>query len=278
MRPLLLAALLALPLRVVAAGPDWSADPVRGVRGELAPKFSPSQGASPAPSFAGQPGQFDYYVLSLEWHPAFCAGHGGLEECRPPATSEFDHDLVLHGMWPSRSGDRSNSYGFCGVSAAIRALDTPAQRCQMPEVPMSAATRGTLNAHMPGTDACLERHEWYRHGTCSGLSGDAYFGAADAMLLQAISSAVGRFVAAHAGSTVSGSDVVAAAVQDWGGKAQGAVRLNCVSAGGGQTLSEVRLTLSPSVSASSSLGASLTGSDLTGNCPASFTILGGPSR
>ena len=31
---------------------------------------------------------------------------------------------------------------------------------------------------MPGVSAGLERHEWRKHGTCSGLSAEAYFASA----------------------------------------------------------------------------------------------------
>src|SRR3954471_5749979 len=125
----LLAALCAVVCSVPSAAQDWTAG-----ASEQRPRFSPAPVAAEAAPFASgteQPGRFDYYLLSLEWHPEFCAGHGGLSEC---AGDAFDHDLVLHGMWPSVRGDSSNSYGFCGVPQSVRQLDTAATRCQMPAV------------------------------------------------------------------------------------------------------------------------------------------------
>jgi len=46
---------------------------------------------------ADQPGQFDYYVLSLSWSPQYCASsnHGGDEpQCTRP------YAFVAHGLWP----------------------------------------------------------------------------------------------------------------------------------------------------------------------------------
>lgn len=269
LRPLL-AALLTAAFASLAAAQDW--DTLNGFHPRFqATSAAAAPAAAPAAAGSTQPGQFDYYLLSLEWHPTFCAGHGSLQECAPGTSDAYDHDLVLHGMWPSVRSDSSNSYGYCGVPQSVRRLDTGATRCQMPEVPMSSSTRGTLAAHMPGTDACLERHEWYRHGTCSGMSSDDYFAAADAMLLQAIRSALGQFVSSHVGQSVSSDDLLAAAAQDWGDAARSAVRLNCQNG----ALSEVRLALGPSTTASSSLASSLVGAEGGSNCPSSFDIPGG---
>jgi ribonuclease T2 len=47
-----------------------------------------------------EPGQFDFYVLSLSWSPSFCAaahdsGRSGGAQCgaRP-------YSFVVHGLWP----------------------------------------------------------------------------------------------------------------------------------------------------------------------------------
>jgi ribonuclease T2 len=265
---LLLAALLLGP-SAAALAQDWS-----GAAGSLHPRFQRAPVSAQAVPFSPgseQAGRFDYYLLSLEWHPTFCAAHARLDECAPGTSDRYDDELVLHGMWPSVRGDSSNSYGFCGVPQSVRQLDTAATRCRMPEVPMSSSTRGTLAAHMPGTDACLERHEWYRHGTCSGLSGDDYFAAADAMLLQANRSALGRFVSAHKGESVPASDLLAAAQSDWGGAAASAVRLTCQNG----SLNEVRIALAPGVTASSSLASSLARAEGGSSCPVSVRIPAG---
>ena len=226
----------------------------------LAGWLTPAFGAA-APSVPAFRASFDYYVLSLEWHPTFCAGRASLPECQNP---DFDRALVMHGLWPSRRGDTSNSFGYCGVDASIRQLDNAQSRFEMPAVPISQETLAQLSARMPGVDACLERHEWYRHGTCSGLDAETYFALADSLVSEAHDSRLGRFIAGHAGQTVSADDAWSEAVADWGGAARDAVAFVC-SRG---ALSEVRVTLSPAARSV----AALSPAGMRSTCGASFTI------
>src|ERR1700682_6464891 len=41
-------------------------------------------------------GQFDYYVLSLSWSPAFCIQQPDSAECNGPRRFGF----IVHGLWP----------------------------------------------------------------------------------------------------------------------------------------------------------------------------------
>jgi ribonuclease T2 len=94
------------------------------------------------------PGAFDFYLLNLSWSPEFCAAHGDSSEC--------GHGLgfVVHGMWPQDvSGDCledcSDAPGPANPQAYTDMIPT----------------------------AGLVQHEWQTHGTCSGLTADAYFAA-----------------------------------------------------------------------------------------------------
>ena len=42
------------------------------------------------------PGQFDYYLLSLSWSPAFCIQRPDSPECNGPRRFGF----IVHGLWP----------------------------------------------------------------------------------------------------------------------------------------------------------------------------------
>jgi ribonuclease T2 len=99
----------------------------------------------------GQPGVFDFYVLSLSWSPQYCASHGGGDrlQCGPGRRYAF----VLHGLWPQ------DERGF--PESCTRASPLPAKLVD-----------GMLDI-MPS--AQLVRHEWAQHGTCSGLDAPAYF-------------------------------------------------------------------------------------------------------
>jgi ribonuclease T2 len=95
------------------------------------------------------PGQFDYYVLSLSWSPAFCLQSPRAAECNGPRRYGF----IVHGLWPQ------NEQGWPENCAAdTRVSDTVVQ--------------GIADL-MPAR--ALVRHEWSVHGTCSGLNPAEYF-------------------------------------------------------------------------------------------------------
>lgn len=100
---------------------------------------------------AGGPQNFDYYLLNLSWSPEFCYSHRTAPECGKGAT------FVLHGLWP-QNADGTYPQN-CGDAAG------PADPSQYSDV---------------YPDAGLLEHEWHTHGTCSGLSADAFFSTARA--------------------------------------------------------------------------------------------------
>ncbi|BBE72600.1 ribonuclease T2 family protein [Oharaeibacter diazotrophicus] len=101
----------------------------------------------------GKPGDFDFYVLALSWSPSYCeaaADDEGSAQCdggRPYA-------FVVHGLWPQY--DRGYP-DFCAADRRDR--------------PSRDAVEAMLDI-MP--DPGLVRHEWAKHGTCSGLSSTDY--------------------------------------------------------------------------------------------------------
>jgi len=93
---------------------------------------------------AAQP--FDYYLLNLSWSPEFCHSHPNATECaQRPA-------FVLHGLWPQNTNGRYP------------------QNCSTDYGPRDPSSYSDIYP-----DAGLLRHEWRTHGTCSGLSPDAFF-------------------------------------------------------------------------------------------------------
>ena len=102
----------------------------------------------------GEPGQFDYYVLSLSWAPTFCLTHtNGGEEC-----SGKGYGFVLHGLWPQ--------YDAGGYP----------EKCST-QFDLSAAADAKGRTIYPSEH--LVQHEWQEHGTCSGLDALTYFNTAD---------------------------------------------------------------------------------------------------
>ncbi len=101
-------------------------------------------------------GQFDYYLLTLSWSPAYCIVHpDDGAQCRGRGFG-----FVLHGLWP-----QFDSGGY-------------PQSCGDPRLPADAAALGGRIYPSPR----LVQHEWERHGTCSGLGPLDYFRAADRAL------------------------------------------------------------------------------------------------
>ena len=143
------------------------------------PSYQPVEVPATLPDVT--PGRFDLYVLALSWEPAFCTttAGAGQQECAPAPERFSDKNLILHGLWPGNYNDPKHTYNYCGVDAAIKALDRPATWNQLPPVGLSDGLQGRMAERMPGTASHLERHEWYTHGVCSGLTAEEYFDVAD---------------------------------------------------------------------------------------------------
>ncbi len=100
----------------------------------------------------GEPGQFDFYLLSLSWSPSFCetsAGSNSREQCGPRPFA-----FVVHGLWPQYER------GF-------------PESCQVPPPRLSRQIVDGMLDLMPARK--LVYHEWDAHGTCSGLDQRDYF-------------------------------------------------------------------------------------------------------
>lgn len=89
---------------------------------------------------------FDYYLLNLSWSPEFCYSHPNAVECGQHRT------FTLHGLWP-----QNNTGPYI-------------KNCSHAPGPRDAAAYSDIYPN-PG----LLRHEWKTHGTCSGLTPDAFF-------------------------------------------------------------------------------------------------------
>ena len=94
------------------------------------------------------PGQFDYYVLSLSSVPGFCATNKSA-----PAECKRGLTFALHGLWPQDNGG-----GY------------PTDCSKVALTPADIQTYQGVYA-----DPSLIKHEWPKHGTCSGLAPAAYF-------------------------------------------------------------------------------------------------------
>ena len=104
-----------------------------------------------------EPGQFDYYLLSLSWSPSYCDAAAERsperaardQQCGPRAFS-----FVVHGLWPQYE------HGF-------------PEFCQNPAPRLDRNVLASMLDLMPSPRLIF--HEWDRHGVCSGLPARGYF-------------------------------------------------------------------------------------------------------
>jgi ribonuclease T2 len=100
-----------------------------------------------------EPGQFEFYVLSLSWSPSFCDSSEDRGQYPAQCTAR-PYAFVVHGLWPQ------NERGF-------------PRSCQIPPPRLPRSIMLSMLDLMPAPR--LVYHEWDEHGTCSGLSAGEYF-------------------------------------------------------------------------------------------------------
>jgi ribonuclease T2 len=92
---------------------------------------------------------FDYYVMAMSWSPEYCSqqGRNDAQQCGIGRRLGF----VLHGLWPQYER------GY-------------PQNCSTEPFPQALKRRF---AGLYPSDK-LFTHEWKKHGTCAGISAEAY--------------------------------------------------------------------------------------------------------
>ena len=102
---------------------------------------------------ADMAGDFDYYVMALSWSPNWCDAEGR-DRGSPQCDAGADFGWVLHGLWPQYE------------------RGWPAD-CQSGFAPPSRSETSAM-ADIMGTSG-LAWYQWNKHGSCSGLSPQAYY-------------------------------------------------------------------------------------------------------
>jgi ribonuclease T2 len=212
-----------------------------------------SQGGSSSGREAGgdckTAGLGDSYVLAVSWQPAFCEGHSGKPECSVSDPQVYQaKNFTLHGLWPNKQSC-GTGYGFCG-----KYKERPRTFCHYDPVPMKAAILKTLGVVMPSAahGSCLQRHEWYKHGTCqTEWDAGGYFDTAMRLLKEFNEEGVGAFMADNVGKTVTTRSFFDVVDQAFGAGAHERLHISCK----GNLLVEVRIHLPATLPVDASLGA-----------------------
>ena len=168
--------------------------------------------------------QADSYVFAVSWQPAFCESKPDKPECatNDPTVYQASH-FTLHGLWPNKISCGID-YGYCGD-----VQDKPADFCDYPQVNLSAAVRNQLGVLMPSVSAgsCLERHEWYKHGTCQTGAPNQYFEKANNLVHQFNDSGISEFMKNHINRQVSLEEFRAVLDSSLGNGASSHAKLGC---------------------------------------------------
>jgi ribonuclease T2 len=186
-------------------------------------KTAPQQPATPSPSNSAQavggeiaPGAFDFYLLTLSWSPGFCDAGG---ESKSPDQCSVGSGLgfVVHGLWPQ------NAHGY-------------PQDCDDNSRPVSRTALALTRGVFPSEG--LARYEWRKHGTCTGLSPEAFF----ASVKRARDSIVipDAFTAVRQAQSLAPSEIARAFIAANSGLRLSAMAVGCTRG----ELEDVRLCLS----------------------------------
>lgn len=100
----------------------------------------------------GRPGDFDFYIFSLSWSPAFCASEAGARKTGQCRDNGFG--WVVHGLWPQYSRDRNAAPPWPQYCAPVADVPAPVLRrhfCAMP-------------------DQQLMQCQWAKHGSCAAFA------------------------------------------------------------------------------------------------------------
>jgi ribonuclease T2 len=183
-----------------------------------------------------------HYVLALSWQPAFCELNADRPECRALDGGDVAAGhLSIHGLWPNDRPGGGPSH--CGVDAATKALDQPGSWCELPRPETRAETRAALTPAMPGTASCLDRHEWIKHGTCSGLDAESYFADTLRLTAEVQATPMAQIVSANIGRNITPKQLSNAFEASFGEGASRALTLVCTERNGRHLLAEIRIAL-----------------------------------
>lgn len=167
------------------------------------------------------PGRFDYYALVLSWSPTYCASLP--RNSYDPQCHRRDgrrYAFVLHGLWPQHE----------------RGWPENCRTRQRPFVPQPLID--SMLDIMPSSRLVI--HEYRKHGTCSGLTPEGYYG-----LSRRLYNSVTippRFVMPNSDFTISPEAVVRAFVDVNPALKPDMMAVSC--GGPGNRLREVRICFS----------------------------------
>ena len=209
----------------------------------------------------------DSYVLALSWQPAFCETKPDKPECRIDDPKVYQaRNFTLHGLWPNKASCGTR-YGFCGDER------DPGGFCDYTPLQLFTEVREDLELVMPSAAAgsCLQRHEWYKHGTCqTKWSIDEYWEVAIDLVEQFNRSGAAYLMSRNIGEQVETEAFLERIDCALGAGARDRVQLKCKNG----NLVDVYISLPKEITPGADLGALMSQADpKSGNqCGDSFRV------
>ena len=171
-------------------------------------------------------------LLVVTWAPSLCKVEPSNSGCRSGHVGSLGQAFVLHGLWPQPSTEQ-----YCDVPK--RTPDRDRKPVSLPP-DLQASLKSLMS-----DSTLMTTHEWYAHGTCSGVTPPEYFGIAAALAQQA-GEVLNPIFIQTAGQRVSSRSVRERFDARFGAGAGKRVGLTCRDASGmGSIMYEVRRSLPP---------------------------------
>ena len=176
--------------------------------------------------------------LVVTWAPGFCAAEPAMAACASGEVDAKGQTFLLHGLWPQPRDTR-----YCGLTRLQQERGDKGGDGFAP-VELSDDVHAAVRS-VTVDSANLVSHEWYTHGTCSGVSADLYF--ADAVkLTKEVRAVLDREFQDAAGGRITLTTIRNLIEERFGAGTGERVALGCRNVTGeGAVIVDVRLSLPP---------------------------------
>jgi ribonuclease T2 len=156
-------------------------------------------------------------LLVLTWGPSLCKVEPSNSGCQSGSVGKRGRTFVLHGLWPQPINEQ-----YCE-------LPKRAAEHKRNPVPLPEDLQQSLKALMSDSEV-MTTHEWYAHGTCSGVGAPEYFAVAAALAEEAVRVLDPLFTKAP--DRVSSLELREAFDAEFGRGAGGRIGMDCRNANG----------------------------------------------
>jgi len=177
-------------------------------------------------------------TLVMGWEAAFCETADQFPECGSMTQEHFyAAHLSFRGLYAFPLAT------YCGLTPELEDLDEARSWMNLPELGLSIGTGNSLRALMPGLQSGLDRHAWFKHGTCVSSSPDEYFSMAVQLVQAMHASSLSRWLADRVGETVTVAQLRAHADAAFGKGAGTSFTMQCIEDGSRRLLERIEVSL-----------------------------------